>query len=62
MTFSEKKLFIFDLDSTLAESKAPLSQSMADTLSRLLAVKKVAVISGGKFFQFEKQFFVRVFV
>lgn len=56
MSFFGKKLIIFDLDSTLAESKAPLSQSIVDILSQLLVVKKVAVISGGTFSQFEKQF------
>ncbi len=56
MKFSEKKLCIFDLDSTLAESKSPLSVSMAQTLSQLLLHKKVAVISGGTFTQFQKQF------
>lgn len=56
MIFTEKKLCIFDLDSTLAESKSPVSVSMAHILSQLLARKKVAVISGGTFTQFEKQF------
>lgn len=56
MIFAEKKLCIFDLDSTLAESKSPISVSMVHTLNQLLARKKVAVISGGTFSQFEKQF------
>lgn len=56
MSFSDKKLIIFDLDSTLAESKAPLTSSMIETIERLLEVKKMAVISGGMFAQFEKQF------
>src|SRR3546814_3366186 len=45
----------FDLDGTLAESKRPLSEDMAATLARLLAVTDVAVISGGDWPQFEKQ-------
>jgi|TARA_R110000787_G_scaffold180076_1_gene292152 hypothetical protein len=50
-----KWLIAFDLDGTLAESKRPLSQEMAATLARLLAVTGVAVISGGDWPQFEKQ-------
>src|ERR1700744_2340034 len=50
-----KKLIIFDLDGTLAESKAPLDKEMAAILERLLKVAKVAVISGGDWPQFEKQ-------
>jgi phosphomannomutase len=50
-----KKLIIFDLDGTLAESKAPLDSEMAKILERLLKVAKVAVISGGDWPQFEKQ-------
>ena len=50
-----KRLVIFDLDGTLAESKAALDQEMAKLLIGLLAVAKVAVISGGAWPQFEKQ-------
>ena len=50
-----KKLVAFDLDGTLAESKQPIQPPMADLLGRLLAVAKVAVISGGDWPQFEKQ-------
>ena len=50
-----KKLIIFDLDGTLAESKSPVDAEMAFLLIRLLAVVKVAVISGGAWPQFEKQ-------
>ncbi len=53
---STKKLFIFDLDGTLTESKSPITTKMANLLSALLTEKKVAVISGGKFAQFKKQF------
>ncbi|MCX6703760.1 MAG: HAD-IIB family hydrolase [Candidatus Zambryskibacteria bacterium] len=55
MSFSSAKLVMFDLDSTLAESKAMLKPSMVDTLQKLLSVKKVAIVSGGNFPQFEKQ-------
>ena len=50
-----KKLIIFDLDGTLAESKSPLDAEMAALIMRLLQVIKVAVISGGAWAQFEKQ-------
>ena len=50
-----KKLIIFDLDGTLAESKAALDGEMAGILERLLKVAKVAVISGGDWPQFQKQ-------
>lgn len=50
-----KNLLIFDLDSTLAPSKSFLDADMADLLIKLLEHKKVGVISGGNFSQFEKQ-------
>lgn len=50
-----KKLIIFDLDGTLAESKAAIDKEMAAILSGLLKVAKVAIISGGDWPQFEKQ-------
>src|SRR5271169_4050228 len=50
-----KKLIVFDLDGTLAESKASLDAEMSKLLSALLRIVKVAVISGGDWPQFEKQ-------
>ena len=50
-----KKLIVFDLDGTLAESKTALDSEMAALLSALLAIVKVAVISGGDWPQFEQQ-------
>jgi len=50
-----KKLIIFDLDGTLAESKSSLDTEMAGLLHDLLGIVKVAVISGGDWPQFEKQ-------
>src|ERR1035438_4098241 len=50
-----KKLIVFDLDGTLAESKSPLDAEMATLLGALMDVVKVAVISGGPCPQFEKQ-------
>lgn len=56
MDIALKKLFIFDLDGTLAKSKSPLDPDMAKALVALLAKRKVAVISGGGYPQFLKQF------
>jgi len=50
-----KKLIVFDLDGTLAESKSPLDAEMAVLLRELLTVAKVAVISGGDWPQFQTQ-------
>ncbi len=50
-----KQLIVFDLDGTLAESKASLDAEMAALLGALLKVVSVAVISGGGWPQFEKQ-------
>jgi len=50
-----KKLIVFDLDGTLAESKSSLDAEMAGLLHDLLEIVKVAVISGGDWPQFEKQ-------
>jgi len=50
-----KKLIIFDLDGTLAESKSAIEPQMAAVLCALLDVAKVAIISGGDLPQFQKQ-------
>jgi phosphomannomutase len=50
-----KRLIIFDLDGTLAQSKGALDSEMAALLCDLLCVAKVAIISGGNWPQFEKQ-------
>ncbi len=55
-----KKLIVFDLDGTLAESKASLDAEMAALLGALLRVVKVAVISGGGWPQFETQLLSRL--
>jgi HAD superfamily hydrolase (TIGR01484 family) len=49
-------LLIFDLDGTLALSKAPLDAEMAGLISRLLDTREVAIISGASFSQFQSQF------
>jgi phosphomannomutase len=50
-----KKLIVFDLDGTLAESKSAMDAEMVTLLGTLLSVMKVAVISGGGWPQFERQ-------
>jgi HAD superfamily hydrolase (TIGR01484 family) len=52
---AEVRLVAFDLDDTLAPSKAPLDPRMAALLVRLLDVVEVCVISGGQFGQFQTQ-------
>jgi phosphomannomutase len=58
--YQNKELIVFDLDGTLTESKANLAPDMARALGALLAVKKVAVIGGGRYAQFRKQFVSRL--
>lgn len=41
-----KRLIVFDLDGTLAESKSPLDPAMSKLLHKLLGIVRVAVISG----------------
>jgi len=50
-----KKLIVFDLDGTIAESKSSLDTEMSALLRDLFSIVKVAVISGGDWPQFEKQ-------
>lgn len=50
-----KKAMVFDLDDTLTESKTLVEPDMAELICGLLKVKKVAVISGQMWVQFEKQ-------
>jgi HAD superfamily hydrolase (TIGR01484 family) len=50
-----KKLIVYDLDGTLAQSKSALDAEMAGLLHDLLGIVKVAVISGGAWKQFEEQ-------
>lgn len=54
------KLVVFDLDGTLTPSKSPLEPGMSAALGALLAEKKVAVIGGGTYRQFRKQFVGRL--
>jgi len=50
-----KKLVVFDLDGTLANSKSSIDVEMARLFDSLLAVVRTAVISGGAWPQFQKQ-------
>lgn len=50
-----KKVLAFDLDDTLAVSKSPISDRMAEVLGHLLERFDVCVISGARFEQFQKQ-------
>lgn len=50
-----KKLIVFDLDGTIAESKSSIDPEMSAQLHDLLGMVKVAVISGGDWPQFDKQ-------
>jgi phosphomannomutase len=56
-----KKLIVFDLDGTLAESKASVDAEMAKLLDSLLTIVRVSVISGGAWEQFEKQVVAHLF-
>ncbi len=50
-----KKLVVFDLDGTLAESKLAPDAEMVSLLNVLIGCTKVAIISGGDWPQFEEQ-------
>lgn len=49
------KAVVFDLDDTLAASKSTMDPAMSASLARLLERVDVAIISGGRFEQFEAQ-------
>lgn len=53
---TSKDLIVFDLDGTIVPSKAPMDPQMSALITRLLAVKKVAIISGGKYSLFKTLF------
>ena len=55
-----KALVVFDLDGTLAESKASIDPEMADLLGSLLGIVRVSVISGGAWPQFQEQVLARI--
>ncbi len=51
-----KKLIVFDLDGTLAPTKAQMDREMDKLITVLLKQKKVAIIGGGKWGLFKHQF------
>lgn len=53
MTAYSKELIVFDMDGTLTPSKFPMEKDMAEVFMKLLAIKKVAVISGTGFPKFQ---------
>lgn len=55
-----RRALIFDLDDTLAASKSPLSDAMAETIADLLDRYDVAVISGAQHAQFQDQVVARL--
>ena len=55
-----KKVIACDMDGTLTESKALLSAEMAEVLCQLLNRYFVAVVSGGAYHQFQKQFLTQL--
>lgn len=46
---------VFDLDGTLTDSKSPITDSMVQTLSKLLQYTYIVIISGASYHQFETQ-------
>lgn len=57
---SQKSLIVFDLDGTLTETKSDMAPDMARAIGALLKEKKVAVIGGGTYGQFRRQFIARL--
>lgn len=55
-----KKLIIFDLDGTLTESKSDMDEETALLVGKLLGIKQVAVIGGGKYELFQSQFLTKL--
>lgn len=53
---NKPKLLVADLDNTLAESKQPMSLDMAEILEKILEKLPIAVISGGSYTQYQRQF------
>jgi HAD superfamily hydrolase (TIGR01484 family) len=56
INYNNKKIVIADLDGTLAPSKGKIDNEMSDLILELLNYKHFAVISGGAYKQFEKEF------
>lgn len=56
MDYSTKKIIVADMDGTLTPSKSMVQPSMVSLLTELLNYKDFAVIGGGRYSQFQKQF------
>ncbi len=56
MDYSKVKIVVTDLDGTLALSKAPMDDEMSKIICGLLSIKAIAVVGGGFYSQFQKQF------
>lgn len=56
LDYKAKKVIIADLDGTIAPSKSQMDHEMAELILKLLDYVDFAVISGGKYEQFQKQF------
>jgi HAD superfamily hydrolase (TIGR01484 family) len=54
-SLKEKRVVIFDLDGTLAETKSEADREMIELILKLLETRSVAVIGGGKYTQFRRQ-------
>ncbi|KKU15058.1 hypothetical protein A3A20_02860 [Candidatus Wolfebacteria bacterium RIFCSPLOWO2_01_FULL_45_19] len=54
--FKDKQLIIFDLDGTLTKSKSTMDAEMSRLICDLLGEKPIAIIGGGKYELFQKQF------
>lgn len=54
------KVWGFDLDDTLAESKQSIGAKMGEQLMQLLAIRNVAIITGGTWEQVDKQVISRL--
>lgn len=57
-----KKVLAFDLDDTLAVTKSPISDQMAEVLGEVINEFEICVISGGHFNQFKTQVIDRLHI
>lgn len=57
---SDKKIIAFDVDNTLSLSREKIDLEMANLLGQLLEIKKVAIITGGSFFDIERQILIGI--
>lgn len=55
-----KKLLAFDMDDTIAITKSPISDRMAEAFNNILDTFDICIISGGNYNLFHKQFIDRL--